>query len=345
MPPFPSALPPSRIPEPATAPTLRWGILAPGGIAGSFVTALAAHTRQRVVAVGSRSAERAAAFAARHGIERAHGSYAELAADPGVDVVYVASPHSGHREHALAAIAAGKHVLVEKSFTRNASEAAEVIEAARSAGVLAMEAMWARYLPQTDVIRQLLADGVLGQIATVLADHGQYFDLDPAHRLFNPDLAGGAMLDLGIYPVSFASFALGTPDSVTAIGSLTETGVDAQVSILLTVGAAQATLNTSLLAKTPTTASISGTAARVELSGPFYAPGVLTLTALDGTRLVRDPDPISGGGGLSYEAAELARCVTAGMTESPLLPLHETISVMRTLDEVRRQVGVVLPGE
>jgi predicted dehydrogenase len=345
MSPFPSALPTSRIPEPATAPPLRWGILAPGGIAGSFVTALAAHTRQQVVAVGSRSAERAAAFAARHGIERAHGSYAALVADPGVDVVYVASPHSEHHDHALAAIAAGKHVLVEKSFTRNASEAGQVIDAARSAGVLAMEAMWARYLPQFDVIRQLLAGGVLGQVATVLADHGQYFDLNPVHRLFNPDLAGGAMLDLGIYPVSFASFALGTPETVTAIGSLTETGVDAQVSILLTVGAAQATLNASLLAKTPTTASISGTSARVELSGSFYAPGILTLTAVNGTRLVRDPDPISGGGGLSYEAAELARCVAAGMTESPLLPLDETLSIMRTMDEVRRQVGVVLPGE
>jgi predicted dehydrogenase len=345
MSPFPSALPTSRIPEPATAPPLRWGILAPGGIAGSFVTALAAHTRQQVVAVGSRSAERAAAFAARHGIERAHGSYAALVADPGVDVVYVASPHSEHHDHALAAIAAGKHVLVEKSFTRNASEAGQVIDAARSAGVLAMEAMWARYLPQFDVIRQLLAGGVLGQVATVLADHGQYFDLNPVHRLFNPDLAGGAMLDLGIYPVSFASFALGTPETVTAIGSLTETGVDAQVSILLTVGAAQATLNASLLAKTPTTASISGTSARVELSGSFYAPGILTLTAVNGTRLVRDPDPISDGGGLSYEAAELARCVAAGMTESPLLPLDETLSIMRTMDEVRRQVGVVLPGE
>jgi predicted dehydrogenase len=345
MSPLPSALPTSRIPDPATAPPLRWGILAPGGIAGSFVTALAAHTRQQVVAVGSRSAERAGAFAGRHGIERAYGSYPELVADPGVDVVYVASPHSEHRAHALAAIAAGKHVLVEKSFTRNASEAAEVIGAARAAGVLAMEAMWARYLPQTDVVRQLLADGVLGQIATVLADHGQYFVPNPAHRLFNPDLAGGAMLDLGIYPVSFASFALGTPETVTAIGSLTETGVDAQVSIVLAVGAAQATLNTTLLGKTPTTAAICGTAARVELSGSFYAPGIVTVTAVDGTRLVRDQDPITGGGGLSYEAAELARCVAAGMTESPLLPLDETLSIMQTMDEVRRQVGVVLPGE
>jgi predicted dehydrogenase len=345
MPTLPSSLPISRVPDPATAPPVRWGILATGGIARSFVTALAAHTTQQVVAVGSRSAERAQAFAAEHGIARAHGSYAALVDDPEVDVIYVATPHSEHRANALAAIAAGKHVLVEKSFTRNAAEAAQVFDAARAAGVFAMEAMWARFLPQTDVLRQLIADGVLGDIAVVAADHGQYFDPDPAHRLFNPELAGGAMLDLGIYPVSFAAMVLGPPEAVTATGTVTGTGVDAQVSMVLDKGAAQAVLYTTLLAATPTTASVTGTLARAELSGRFYAPGTLTVTSRDGTSLVRERDAITGSHGLCYEAAEVARCVTAGRRESRSLGWGETLSIMRTMDEVRRQIGVTLPGE
>ena len=192
------------------------------------------HTRQRLVAVGSRSLDRAQSFAAAHGADRAYGSYDELVADPEIDAIYVASPHSEHRMQALLAIAAGKPVLVEKAFSRNAAEAGEVADAARAAGVPAMEAMWTRFLPQTDVIRQLLDDGVLGEVITVLADHGQCFDPDPAGRLFNPDLAGGALLDLGVYPVSFASFILGNPDGVSAAGSLTDTGVDAQASMVLT---------------------------------------------------------------------------------------------------------------
>ena len=340
-----ATLPTSRVPDPAEAPSLRWGILAPGWIADAFVRALAAHTTQRVVAAGSRSLDRAEAFAREHGIDRAYGSYAELVDDPEVDVVYVASPHSGHHAQALLAIAAGKHVLVEKAFTRNASEAAEVIDAARSAGVFAMEAMWARFQPAADVIRQLLADGGLGEVATVLADHGQYFDFNPAHRLFNPDLAGGAVLDLGVYPISFASLALGTPERIVAVGDLAPTGVDAQVSIVLTSGPAHALLNATLLAKTPTTASISGSGGRVELSGSFYAPGTLTYTPLGRDSLVLEPGPIRRTGALAFEAAELARCVADGRTESPLLPLSETLAVMQTMDEVRRQIGMVLPGE
>jgi predicted dehydrogenase len=338
-------VPLSRVPDPAGAPPLRWGVLAPGGIAGSFVTALAAHTSQRVVAVASRSADRAAAFARDHAIERSYGSYDELVDDPEVDVVYVASPHSEHHAQALLAVAAGKHVLVEKAFTRNASEAADVVNAARAVGVMAMEAMWARFQPQTDVIRQLLADGALGEVATVLADHGQHFRFDPTHRLFDPNLAGGALLDLGVYPVSLASLAMGRPERVVAVGALTATGVDAQVSVVLTAGTVHAVLNATLLAKTPTAASISGSAGRVELSGPFYAPGTLCYTPLGGRPVTVDPGPIRGSGGLAFEAAELARCVAEGRLESPLLPLAETLAVMRTMDEVRRQIGVTFPGE
>ncbi len=342
---FPNHFPAARIPDPMLAPPLRWAVLAPGRIAGAFVHAISRHTRQRVVAVGSRSRERAEAFARVNGIERAYSSYEQLVADRAVDVVYVASPHSEHRSQALLAIEAGKPVLVEKAFARNAVEAQEVVAAAGAQGVPAMEAMWTRFLPQTDVIRQLLQDGALGEVCTVLADHGQHFDPDPAGRLFNPALAGGALLDLGVYPVSFASFVLGDPAQIVGAGSLTATGVDAQVSMVLSAGGAQACLNTTLLARTPTTASISGDRARLEISGPFYAPGVLTLTCNDDRRLIRDADPISGHLGLCFEAAHLATLIAEGATESPLLPAAETVAVLRTMDAVRSQVGVHFPGE
>lgn len=326
-------------------------MIAPGRIAAGFTQAIHEYTRQRVVAVGSRSAERAAHFAQRFGIARAHSSYRALVDDPEVDAVYVASPHSEHRAQALLAIAAGKPVLVEKAFTRNALEAREVADAAAAAGVLVMEAMWTRFLPQTDVLGQMLADGALGEITTVLADHGQWFPNDPSDRLFDPHLAGGALLDLGVYPLSLASFVLGVPGSgaggdVVAVGTLTGTGVDAQVSVVLTAGSAQACLSTTLLAATPTTASVAGTAGRVEFSGPFYAPATMTFwpTGAD-EPLVRPADDPPGSGGMAYEAAHFASLVAAGATESPLLPPAESVAVLELIDGIRGRLGVVYPGE
>lgn len=331
-------LPTPRTPDPAAAPPLRWGILSTGGIAAAMTDAIQAHTSQQVVAVGSRTSEAAEAFAARFGIDRAHGSMEELLADDAVDVVYVASPHSEHHRQALAAITAGKHVLVEKAFTRTAGQAREVVAAARAAGVTAMEAMWTRFLPHIDVLRQLLADGSLGDLSTLIADHGQYFVPDRAHRVFAPELAGGALLDLGIYPISFASMVLGTPSTITARGVKAFTGVDGQVSIVFE-GPAHAVLNTTLFAATPTTASVTGSVARVEISGPFYAPATLTCIHRDGTRLSVDGGAITGHGGLAYEAAHVAQLVADGRTESPLLALEETVQIMTTIDEVRRQIG------
>lgn len=353
--PLPAFLPTSRVPDPADAPPLRWGILAPGGIAGLFTETVLANTSQQVVAVGSRSLARAEDFATRHGVEAAYGSYEQLLADPDVQAIYVASPHSEHRDHALAALAAGKPVLVEKSFTRNAAEAREVFAAAEAAGLMAMEAMWTRFLPHMDVVRQLLADGTLGEVTTVLADHGQYFgDLPETHRLLDPRLAGGALLDLGVYPVSFASFVMGEPRQISAVGTRTALGVDAQIAIALAGGpegldgtpSIQAALHTTLTAQTPTRASICGSVARVDIDGPFYAPQRITVTAnRGGDVLVREVDGIAGHQGLCYQAAEFARRVTAGETGSPLLPAAETVSIMATMDEIRRQVGVRYPGE
>lgn len=332
-------LPLSRIPDPADAPPLRWGVLGPGRIAASFVDALQKHTRQRVLAVGSRSADRAREFAARHDVPSAYGSYDALLSAADLDVVYVASPTAQHHEHALLAVAAGKHVLVEKSFSRTAGEARQMLAAARAADVLLMEAMWTRFPPHIDVVRQLVGDGALGEIQTVFGDHGQLLTPDGAPRLHRPDLGGGALLDLGIYPVSFASLILGRPDSIVAVGETASSGVDAQVSAVLRTGVAHAVVSTTLTARTPTRAAVCGTAGHLEIAADFYTPAELTVVSPLGVR-VRRVDRIRGHEGLCYQAAHLAQLVAEGRRESPLLRLAETVSIMETMDEIRRQIAV-----
>ncbi|GHS85513.1 Gfo/Idh/MocA family protein [Cellulomonas hominis] len=333
----------SRTEDPRTAPPIRWGILGAGNIAGSFAEAVSAHTRAQLVAVGSRRHDRAERFATAHGIPTTHLGYRDLVEDPQVDAVYVATPHSEHREHALLAIAAGKHVLVEKAFTRNVGEAEEVFAAAAAAGVFVMEAMWTRFLPHVAALHQVIDAGEIGDIVNLSADHGQYFPFSPTSRMFDPALAGGALLDLGIYPVSFAHDFLGVPDSVQATGSLTQTGVDGQASIVLTYGErAQATLSTTLWSQTPTTASISGTEGFIAVRGSFYVPTSFRVQRRDG-RVWEFDHPSRRG--LQYEAAEVARRVAAGETQSPRMSWDGTLAVMRTLDEIRAQIGVVYPGE
>ncbi|MBO0847197.1 MAG: Gfo/Idh/MocA family oxidoreductase [Nocardioides sp.] len=340
-----TTLPPSRIPDPMNAPAIRWGVLAPGGIAHDWAAALHAATTSRVVAVGSRALERAQAFAADFGAERAHGSYESLVDDPGVDAIYVASPHSEHHAHALLALGADKPVLVEKAFTRNAIEAATVVDVARTRGLPVVEAMWTRFLPHIDVVRRCLEDRLLGEVRAVEADHGQLLYPDGPQRLADPALAGGALLDLAIYPVSFAHFALGGFTAVQATGTRAETGVDASETIAVAgPQGAIGTLSSTMLAKTPCSASISGTAARVEIPGWFYQPNTVRLLGPDDRELDRF-EPPSREHGLAYEAAEFARLLAAGKTESDLLPLDETLRIMQVLDEVRRQLDVTFPGE
>lgn len=324
---------------------LRWGILGTGKIAATFARDLQLLPDHRLTAVGSRTPERAADFARRFVTPRPHASYESLVGDPDVDVVYVATPHPAHAEGALLALSAGKPVLVEKPFTVNASEAEQVVAAARSNGVFCLEAMWTRSLPHMRRIRELLTAEVLGDVRTVIADHGQRFlPPDPASRLYAAALAGGALLDLGIYPVSFASFVLGPPTRVTAAADFTETGVDAQTSVILQyAGGAHASLTTTLGARTPTVASITGTNGRIEIAGPFYQPTSFTLHTLSGA-VEHYAEPRIGQG-LRYQAVEVKRCLDEGLTESPVLPLDETLAIMRTLDEIRRQTGLRYPFE
>lgn len=329
-------------PDPFDAPPLRWGILGAGGIARTFAHQVPTYSSGRVVAVGSRDGDRAAAFAEEHGVTRSHGGYAALLADDDVDAVYVATPHSEHREHALLAIAAGKHVLVEKAFARSAAEAREVVAAARERGVLVMEAMWTRFLPHMVAIRGLVRSGAIGEVVSLYADHGQRLDQDPAGRLLNPALAGGALLDLGVYNVSFAHDILGTPDGVLASGGLAETGVDGQETVVLRYGSrTQAVCSSTLWARTPGGASISGTEGTIELDGPYYGPTTVTVTRGDEQVTVRPRHE----GGFQYQAAEVARCVAEGRQESATMSWDDTLAVLGTMDEVRRQLGVVYPGE
>lgn len=315
-----------------TETPLRWGIMGTGGIAAAFAQDLKLTGSGVVTAVGSRKAESADAFGARLGIPARHSSYEALANDPDVDIVYVATPHPMHHGNARLALEAGKPVLVEKPFTMDAAEARDLVGLARDRGLFLMEAMWTRFLPHVRHIRELLPS--LGDVVTVSADHGQWFAEDPAFRLFAPELGGGALLDLGIYPVSFASMVLGTPDRVAAMATPAFTGVDAQMSMLFGYkSGAQAVLSCTLSAVSPTTAAIVGTEARIEVEGPFYAPASFTLIQRDGERTRHEY--ADEGRGLRHQADEVARLLAEGATESPLMPLDETVSIMTTMDEVR----------
>lgn len=338
---------PKSLPEPRSIPlrggaALRWGILAPGAIARDFASTMHANTDQRVHAVASRSAQRAEKFAATHGIPRWYDSYEALVADPEIDVVYVAAPHSEHARLALLAIQAGKHVLVEKPLATSEAEARTIVTAARAAGVFAMEAMKTRFLPQTDVAAQLLGDGALGDVRAASADFGAAFPVDPEGRIFNPALGGGALLDLGVYAVWFAVFALGTPQRVTARGSLASTGVDAQSALILDYpSAAQALVSTSLLVATPGAGMIAGTDARLEFDPHFVAPGAVTLVnAHGGERLTwRDESGLNGREGMAWEAAAVAQHIADGLTEAPEHPLDTSLQVLHVIDAARAQLG------
>ncbi len=313
--------------------SLRWGVIGTGRIAAAFVADLELTESGKTFAVGSRSIESATAFAELHDIPRRHASYSDLVGDPEVDAVYIATPHPMHRDAAVLALKAGKPVLVEKPFAMSAVEAGEIAGLARSEGLFAMEAMWTRFLPHIIEIRRLLSEGVFGEIVSVSADHGQWFAEDASSRLFAPELGGGALLDLGIYPVSFASMVLGTPDRVAAIVDSTFTGVDGQVSMAFGYASgAQATLSCTLRAKSPTRAAIVGTEARIEIDGDFYRPSAFEVITRSGDRSRFEPE--HSGHGLRHQADEVARCIAAGLTESPAMPLDETVSIAATMDRV-----------
>jgi predicted dehydrogenase len=325
-------------------PALRWGILSTGRIAAAFADSLRGAPGAQIVAVGSRGADSAAEFAARYEIPRAHASYEALAADPDVQAVYIGTPHPLHAENALLCLQAGKHVLLEKPFTLNSIEAERIVAEARARRLFLMEAMWTRFLPAPSHARQLVRDGAIGEPWFVSADLGFRAAYDPQGRLFNPALGGGALLDIGCYVVSLASWFFGAPDQTACAAKMALTGVDESAVIQLGYPGGQlAALAVSIGVRTPADAVISGTEGMLRIHSRFHHPTKLTLTPAEGDERVLTM-PYERGG-LQYQALEVARCVAEGQTESATMPLDESVQIMRTLDALRAEIGLRYPGE
>lgn len=323
---------------------IRWGILGTGGIADAFASDLTANGFT-VTAVGSRTQESADRFAAKFGIANAHASYESLVADPEVDVIYVSTPHPFHADNATLALNGGKHVLVEKPFTINAAEAEAVVALAEEKNLVVLEAMWTRWLPHMVRLREIIAAGTIGEVRTVIADHNQNLPRDPAHRINAPELGGGALLDLGIYPVSFATDLLGQPSSVHAIAAKTATGVDRSTAIVLGFeNGAQALLHTALDTAGPTTASVIGSEGWVRIDSTFYCP--TSFTVFDSSNeVVEQFDESVPNRGMQFQAWEAEKLIAEGRTAGDILPPRESVAIMTTLDEIRRQIGLAYPGE
>ncbi len=324
---------------------IRWGILGTGAIAAKLAEGLAILSEAELVAVGSRSRASAESFAARFNVPHRHASYEALAADPAVDVVYVATPHPFHKENSLLCLEAGKAVLCEKPFTINAAEAEAVIATARARKLFLMEAMWTRYLPLTIRLREMLAAGVIGDIRMIVADLGFQFDYNPQGRLFNPDLGGGALLDVGIYPVSFASMVFGRqPDRLTGLAHLGRTGVDEEAGVIF--GYPQGQIGIIYCAATvypPQEVILMGSLGTLRVHAPMFCPTRLTLT-----RPGKPDETVEApyeGNGYHHEAAEVMRCLRAGRLESETMPLDETLAIMGTMDQIRAQWGLKYPME
>ena len=315
--------------------SIKWGILGTGGIAHEFAADVRSHTEMKISAVGSRSLAKAKEFDKE---VYPFGSYEELVASD-VDAIYVATPHQVHAENTILALNAGKPVLCEKPFAINAAQAIDMAAAAKQNNLLLMEAMWTRYLPHIQKVRELMHE--LGEVLNVQADHGQ--SLMSIKRLTDPNYAGGALLDLGIYPVSFTYLVFGRPEKITA-KSVIENGVDLQTSAIFEyAGGRQAVINTVMNAKTPTAACINGTKARLELATSFYRPTDMRLVYNDG-RIVDFKNEYRGHG-LREQAIYFEKMLISGKKDSELLPISETISIMETLDEIRNQIGLKYPME
>ena len=326
------------------AERIRWGILATGWIAELFVRDLLL-TRHRVTAVGSRTEESARRFAGEFGIPKAHGSYEALVADPDVDIIYIATPHPQHVTAAKLALNAGKHILVEKPFTINAAEAAEIVSLASAKGLVVLEAMWTRFLPHMRRIRAIIAEGTIGEIRSLTADHRQKLPDDPKHRLNALALGGGALLDLGIYPISFAWDILGKPASIKASATFRDTGADAQVATIFhyASGAIATTLSSSDGAGS-NRATVAGTKGRIEIDRVWYSP--TTFRVYDNANAIIEAyDVAVEGRGMQFQADEAERLIAAGITAGEIMPPSQSVEIMRTLDAVRAQIGLRYPGE
>lgn len=361
----PLTLPATTVPDPAKAPGLRWGVIAPGGIARNFIGTMHAATASRLVAVCSRSLERAQVFAGDFesdaGCAHPYANIDEFLAHEGLEAVYVASPHAQHFALAKKVLEAGIPVVIEKPMTLNADQARELFALGREKGAYVQEAMWSCFMPHYDVIRQVIESGVIGEVTAVIADHCQYFPFDPEHRLYAPELGGGALLDLGVYPLAFAHWAAGSPKQVHATGTLTATGVDEMVSISGLSGRTVYAVQTGLGARSSVEAHVLGTRGKIDVDSWFFVPNAFTLTQFEAGAHGEDTSvrftyenslpyalpehPDGGNYGMAFEIAEAARNIRAGKLESQRWGERDTLAVLEVMDRVREIVGVRYPGE
>jgi len=326
------------------AEPIRWGIVGTGRIAQFFARGLSILPDAQLVAVGSRTKDAADKFAGMFSIPRRHPSYADLANDPEVDAVYIATPHNLHKENTIMCLRAGKAVICEKPFAINTREAEEMIRVARETGRFLMEAMWTRFLPVLVKVRELLAQGAIGEVRMVEADFGFRTDFNPKGRLFDPELGGGGLLDVGIYPISLAWMIFGKPKHITSTAHLGQTGVDEQMAVLLSYDQGQiAICSAATRTNTVQEAYIYGTDGYIKLHSQWWKGERLTM-AQSGKDLQVIDLPLEGNG-YNYEAAEVMRCVRAGKLESDTISLDETLAIMGTLDQIRAQWGLKYPME
>jgi predicted dehydrogenase len=352
---------------------VHWGILGAGYIAKKFAAALQELPEAKLLAVGSRSPERAESFGHEFAVPHRYANYTELANDPQIDVVYVATRHPSHQNNVLLSLAAGKSVLCEKPFALNASQAKQVIDLARRKKLFLMEAMWTRFFPLMVKLRDMLRERVIGEPRMLIADFGFRAEFDPTSRLFNPADGGGALLDVGIYPVSLASMIFGTPVQIASLARLGKSGVDEESTVLLQqAGGELAMIGCAVRTNMPQEAAIMGSAGQIRIHSPWWRPQSMSLLVDQGRRCVQRQKqlrfhlpfarpiilsvtarvgsertldfPIEGNG-YRYEAAEVMRCLREGELESPVMPLDESLSIMQTLDAIRAQWGLKYPGE
>lgn len=322
---------------------IRWGVVGPGSIASEFVQAMDGVADGEIVAVASRSSERASQFCSRFGIAKGYGDYDALAQDPDVDVVYIATPQSCHADDSIRFLQAGRAVLCEKPMALNREQAQRMADEATKCGLFFMEAIWSRFLPAYRSLMEVIASGRIGDPILVEADFGFRAELDPENRLFNLVLGGGALLDLGIYPIQLCSMLLGQPDRIAGVGIVGETRVDEQVAAVMSypggqIGVIKAAIRTNMSC----TARISGTEGMIELPAFMHCPASITVSSLAGRETI---DASYEGSGLRFEIEEVDRCLAAGLTESPTMPVSESLALASILDNIRGQIGVVYPGE
>jgi len=327
------------------AKKIRWGILGTGSIAKKFAEGLQILPEADLVAVGSRAADTAESLANIFGIPHQHSSYDELANDPNVDVVYIATPHPFHMENTILCLKAGKAVLCEKPLAINEGQAQQMANVARTEKLFLMEAMWTRFLPIIVKVREWLAQGLIGRARMVTADFGFRADWIPKHRLFNPELGGGALLDVGVYCVSMSSMVFAKPPTkITGLAHIGQTEVDEQSAMVLGYSDGQlAVLSCAIRTQTPQQALIVGTKGMIRIHSPFWCATTATIS-IEGKENETITMPFEGNG-YNYQAQEVMKCLRTGKLESDIMPLNETLSIVKTMDEIRAQWGLKYPME